>query len=281
MSSRNSHPRDRHHKATPSAPTDVNPRDAKGVESAAAQGATGSSASAAAIGKPVGRRLFLGIIGLGALGVAFGNTAQRIVGALVAPFTNKNGSGLGALIPGANRFRLYTVTGSFPDIPRSRYRLRVEGLVEKPFELRYDELLALPRSELVLPFQCVTGWRVPGVHWAGVRLGDLIDSAKPHPSAHAVEFTSYDGLYTESLTLDQAHRSDVIVAYEMLGGPISSEHGGPVRLYVAPMYGYKSAKWLRSISLVPQAIPGFWEQQGYAINAWVGRSNGRDDAPID
>ncbi|MGB9113440.1 MAG: molybdopterin-dependent oxidoreductase [Acidimicrobiales bacterium] len=231
-------------------------------------------------GKPIGRRLFLGIIGLGGLGVVFGNTLQRIVGAIVAPFTNKNGSGLGALIPGANRFRLYTVTGSFPDIPTSSYSLRVEGLVEHPLELTFDDLRAMPRTELVLPFQCVTGWRVPDVHWAGVRLADLIDRAGPGAGAHAVEFTSYDGIYSESLTLDQARRSDVIVAYEMLGGPITSEHGGPVRLYVAPMYGYKSAKWLRSISLVSLAIPGFWEQEGYAINAWVGRSNGRNDAPI-
>jgi DMSO/TMAO reductase YedYZ molybdopterin-dependent catalytic subunit len=66
----------------------------------------------------------------------------------------------------------------------------------------------------------------------------------------------------------------------MLGAPITTDHGGPVRLYVAPMYGYKSAKWLKSITLVKQAIPGFWEQQGYDINAWVGGSNGRHDAPI-
>jgi DMSO/TMAO reductase YedYZ molybdopterin-dependent catalytic subunit len=242
--------------------------------------APGSSPGRSAAGTPLGRRLFLGIVGLGALGVVFGNTVQRVVGALTAPFTNANGSGLGALIPGANRFRLYTVTGSYPNIPRSSYRLRVDGLVARPLELSFDELRALPRTELVRPFQCVTGWRVPNVHWAGVRLADLIDHAKPRPGAHAVEFTSYDGLYTESLTLDQARRSDVIVAYEMLGGPITSEHGGPVRLYVAPMYGYKSAKWLRSISLVPQPIPGFWEQQGYDVNAWVGRSNGRNDAPI-
>ena len=51
-----------------------------------------------------------------------------------------------------------------------------------------------------------------------------------------------------------------------------------MRLYVAPMYGYKSAKWLKSISLVQRAVPGFWEQQGYDIEAWVGGSNGRHDA---
>ncbi len=62
--------------------------------------------------------------------------------------------------------------------------------------------------------------------------------------------------------------------------PVTADHGGPVRLYVAPMYGYKSAKWLKSISLVQRAVPGFWEQQGYDIEAWVGDSNGRHDAPI-
>ncbi len=271
----------RNHPARESVPEGPNRAVSDGADvPTAVTAAASSSPGQPAVGKPIGRRLFLGIVGLGGLGVVFGNTLQRIVGAIVAPFTNANGSGLGALIPGANRFRLYTVTGSFPDIPKSRYRLRVEGLVEHPLELSVEDLRALPRTELVRPFQCVTGWRVPDVHWAGVRLADLIDLAKPRSGAHAVEFTSYDGIYTESLTLDQARRTDVVVAYEMLGGPITSEHGGPVRLYVAPMYGYKSAKWLQSISLVPLAIPGFWEQQGYAVNAWVGRSNGRHDAPI-
>lgn len=231
-------------------------------------------------GRPVGRRLFLGVIGAGVVGTVFGEKLQSVVGTLLRPFTNSSGGGLAALIPGADRFRLYTVTGSYPVIAKEHYTLRVEGLVEHPLELSYDDLLALPRTELDRDFQCVTGWRVPDVHWAGVRLGDLINLARPTPEAGAVEFTSYDGVYTESLTLAEAHRSDVLVAYEMLSAPITSEHGGPVRLYVAPMYGYKSAKWLKSISLVRQAIPGFWEQQGYAVQAWIGNSNGRHDAPV-
>jgi DMSO/TMAO reductase YedYZ molybdopterin-dependent catalytic subunit len=231
--------------------------------------------------KPIGRRLFLGLVALGALGVAFGNQLQQMVGRIASLVTNAGGGGLGALIPGANRFRLYSVTASFPVIASSRYRLEIGGLVERPLVLSLDDLRALPRTELVRDFQCVTGWRVPNVEWAGVRLGALIDLARPKPTAHAVAFTSYDGVYTESLTLAEAHRSDVLVAYEMLGGPVTSDHGGPVRLYVAPMYGYKSAKWLKSISLVPQATPGYWEQQGYAFNAWVGRSNGLHGAPID
>jgi DMSO/TMAO reductase YedYZ molybdopterin-dependent catalytic subunit len=67
----------------------------------------------------------------------------------------------------------------------------------------------------------------------------------------------------------------------MLGAPITTEHGGPVRLYVAPMYGYKSIKWLSAIRVVEDAVPGYWEQNGYSIDAWVGGSNGRSDQPID
>jgi DMSO/TMAO reductase YedYZ molybdopterin-dependent catalytic subunit len=90
---------------------------------------------------------------------------------------------------------------------------------------------------------------------------------------------SFDGAYTESLTLAQARRSDVIVAYELGEEQLSSDHGGPVRLYVAPMYGYKSCKWLESIELTAEVEPGYWEDRGYDVDGWVGRSNGRDDQP--
>ena len=54
-------------------------------------------------------------------------------------------------------------------------------------------------------------------------------------------------------------------------------HGGPVRLYVAPMYGYKSIKWLSHIEVVDRVDPGYWENQGYDVEGWVGKSNGRND----
>ncbi len=69
----------------------------------------------------------------------------------------------------------------------------------------------------------------------------------------------------------------------MLGKPVTREHGGPVRLYVAPMYGYKSLKWLDRIEVTAgldePTDPGYWEGFGYDVDAWVGRSNGLDDAP--
>jgi len=219
--------------------------------------------------KPLGRRVFLGLLGAGAVGTVLGQQVQNGVGALLRPFTNKGGGGIADLLPGASRFRFYTVTGNFPVVPKKSYKLSVQGLVEHPLRLSYSDLLALPRTELTHTFQCVTGWRVPGVHWAGVLLRDVIALAGPTAKAKAVEFKSYDGVYTDSLTLAEAHLSDVLVAYEMLGAPITVDHGGPVRLYVAPMYGYKSVKWLESISLVSKATPGFWEQQGYPVEAWI------------
>jgi DMSO/TMAO reductase YedYZ molybdopterin-dependent catalytic subunit len=120
---------------------------------------------------------------------------------------------------------------------------------------------------------------VPDVPWAGVQLGHLLDLAGPTPAADAVRLTSFDGTYTERLTLQQARRPDVLVALRMSDGPVSHDHGGPVRLYVAPMYGYKSLKWLSGIELTHGARPGYWERSGYSIDGWVGSSNGRDDDP--
>ncbi len=200
-----------------------------------------------------------------AAGVAFGAKVQHVVGDVV-------GSGFGGLVPGGDRFRIYSITSSYPAIEPSVYRLKVTGLVERPLELSLNDLMSMPQTELVRDFQCVTGWRVPKVHWMGVRLADVLDAAGAHPRAQMLAFTSYDGLDTESLTMAQARRSDVVVAHRMLGAPITREHGGPVRLYVAPMYGYKSIKWLKEIRVVESAPLGYWEHDGFPADAWINGS---------
>jgi DMSO/TMAO reductase YedYZ molybdopterin-dependent catalytic subunit len=229
-------------------------------------------------GAPVGRRVFLGVLGAGAVGVLWGAKAQDWLERAVAPLVSKDGTGLSSFLP-IGRFRIYTVTGDLPDKGKAAYRLKVGGLVTAPYTLTYAELRAMPPVNLTKDFQCVTGWRVHDVKWRGVRLSDLLDRAGVKPEATAIRFKSFDGTYTESLTLDQGRRKDVIVAYQMEGGDISAEHGGPVRLYVAPMYGYKSIKWLDAIELTRRVEPGYWEDYGYDVDGWVGRSNGRDDDP--
>ncbi len=230
-------------------------------------------------GKPVGRRVVVAMLGVGAAGVVAGAPVARGIGSVLHSLSASTESNLAGLVPGGDYFQLYTVTDGFPPAPAG-YRLQVGGLVRRPLSLTLGDLEAMPSTALVKPFQCVTGWRVPGVHWEGVALGHLLDEAGATKEAKALLLRSFDGVYTESLTLAQARLSDVIVAYRMLGGPITREHGGPVRLYVAPMYGYKSIKWLSEIEVVDKVYPGYWEQRGYAVNAWVGRSNSDVGAPI-
>ena len=216
---------------------------------------------------PVGRRVFLGVTGLAALGVAFGGSIQNFLG-------NAFGSGLGGLLPGGDRFRIYSITGEYPKIKDSDYRLKVSGLVHHPKTFTLDDLKAMPVTSFTKTFQCVTGWRVPDVAWEGVLLSDIMDAVGIRDEAVALTFESYDRSDTESLTIDQARLSDVIVAYQMLGAPVTTEHGGPVRLYVAPMFGYKSLKWLSAIRVVDRVQPGFWEQNGYPVNGWLDGTTG-------
>ncbi len=230
-------------------------------------------------GKPVGRRIVLGMLGLGALGTVFGRSLLNAEQALLAPVQLRDPTGLSGLVPAGAGFRFYSVTGGQPSRSATDYRLTLTGLVNRTATLTLADLAGLPQTRVVRDFQCVTGWRVPKVPWTGVRLGDLLDHVGVKPTARAVRFTSFDGEYTESLTLEQARRSDVLVATSMLGKPVTRAHGGPVRLYVAPMYGYKSLKWLGGIEVTDQVHPGYWEDLGYDVDAWVGRSNGRSDDP--
>ena len=230
-------------------------------------------------GAPVGRRVFLSMLGLGAAGVLYGAKAQDWLERVLAPVTARDGTGLSSLLP-IGRFRIYSVVGYLPSRSNRDYRLAVKGHVDTPFVLTIDDLRGMPATTIKRDFQCVTGWRVHDVTWVGVRLSQLLDRAGVRAGAGGVRFTSFDGAYSETLTLDQARRPDVLVAHEMEGKPVSSIHGGPARLYVAPMYGYKSCKWLDGIEVVQGAPhPGYWEQRGYDVDAFVGRSNGRDDTP--
>jgi DMSO/TMAO reductase YedYZ molybdopterin-dependent catalytic subunit len=218
----------------------------------------------------VGRRVFIGLGVLGAAGVAFGSSIQNFVG-------NALGSGLGGLLPGGDHFRIYSITGTYPKVSRDNYRLKVSGLVRYPTTFTIEDLEAMPSTSFEKNFMCVTGWKVPDVHWEGVKLSHILETVGVKEGAVALTFESYDRADTESLTLDQANLPDVIVAYKMLGGPVTTEHGGPVRLYVAPMFGYKSLKWLSAIRVVDEVQPGYWEQNGYPVNGWLDGTTGPKD----
>jgi DMSO/TMAO reductase YedYZ molybdopterin-dependent catalytic subunit len=212
-----------------------------------------------------GRAAFLGLTAAGLSSLVWGAPVWRAIHGLAKP--------LASIVP-VGGWRIYTVAASMPVFEPATWRLRIRGLVERPVNLSYAELRALPRAGQTSDFHCVTGWSVANVRWAGVRLDHVLAAARLKPEAHALTFVSAEKPYTDSLTLQQAQLKDVLLAYEMDGKPLSRAHGAPVRLVIPEMYGYKSVKWVEEIVATPNPEAGYWEERGYDVDAWVGRSNG-------
>ena len=211
-----------------------------------------------------GRAAFLGALGAGIAGLFFARDAFRLVGKVI-PDTVES------LVP-TSGWRIYTIGTSMPSIASADYRLRIAGHVERPTTLTLADLRSLPRAEQVSDFHCVTGWSVSDVRWAGVRLDDVIATARPKQGWRSLRFVSDEAPYDDSLTSEQALLPDVMLALEMDGGPLSRPHGAPARVVMPQMYGYKSVKWVTGIEVRTDVKPGYWEQHGYDADAWIGRS---------
>ncbi|MFR9711931.1 molybdopterin-dependent oxidoreductase [Paenibacillus sp. MB22_1] len=168
-------------------------------------------------------------------------------------------------------FRVYTVT-DIPSFSNENWSFTIDGLVNNKFKWSWEDFLKLKRKVQVSNFHCVTGWSVYNNTWEGIPLRELLQKAGVKPNAKTVKFYSGDGVYTDTLTLDQANMDDCMVAVMHDGKPIPSDLGGPVRLIVPKMYAYKSVKWLNRIELIEGEHVGYWEQRGYSNDAWVGMS---------
>lgn len=165
-------------------------------------------------------------------------------------------------------FRIYTVT-EMPDSRSETWSFEIAGLVDHPIRYNWDQFMALQREVQVSDFHCVTGWSVYKCTWEGIKLSVLLDLAGVKLNAKQVKFYSGDGVYTDTLSLEQAHLDDVIVVSMLDGKPIPKRLGGPVRLIVPRMYAYKSVKWLQGIELIEKEEDGYWIVRGYEKDAWV------------
>jgi DMSO/TMAO reductase YedYZ molybdopterin-dependent catalytic subunit len=231
--------------------------------------------------RPVGRRIFLGMLGLGAAGLVATEWSLRSDDA--DPFTVAEAVPLGSMdidqreasegnhpnIVTTERFRYYSV-GYIPDYNPTTWRLRVDGAgVNRSLTLTLDQLKAFPNVAIKSTFRCVTGWRVRDCIWRGVRVRDVIDGLGLNARAHFVTFYSGDGVYTDSLTLKQARSDNAILCWELNGAPLIREQGMPLRLIYPDMYGYKNVKWVRRLEVKANRDVGFWEQEGWEIDAYV------------
>lgn len=153
------------------------------------------------------------------------------------------------------------------------WRLTVSGAVERPLSLSLANLMAMPSRTQVTRHDCVEGWSCIA-EWTGVPLSRVLGEARLRPEARFVVFRSMDTIerslsgpvrYWESLDLRDALHPQTILAYGMNGGALPVRNGAPLRLRVERQLGYKMAKYLRAIEVVP-AIEGagsYWAERGY------------------
>ena len=182
---------------------------------------------------------------------------------------NKNASSGDAktAVTPTDKMRVRTAEGQ-PDIDLTRYRLSVEGLVDKPLSLSIDEIKALPAEVRYVKLPCVEGWTESGI-WRGPKLSSLLESAGMKNGADNVVFSSPGG-YTTSLTLSDIKATDPLLAYGVNGLKLPDEQGYPLRLVVPDRLGYKWIKWVTGIKVIKGPYQGYWESRGYSNDAKVG-----------
>jgi DMSO/TMAO reductase YedYZ molybdopterin-dependent catalytic subunit len=162
--------------------------------------------------------------------------------------------------------------GVEPEIPLSDWRLIVDGAVEHPVTLSWEDFMALPQTADISDFHCVTTWSKLNMNWKGVRFMDLAALVSPLETATHILCHGYDD-YTTNLSLEEALKPDVLLANTVEGKPLPKEHGGPVRMITPQLYAWKGSKWIHRIEFLTHNQPGFWEQRGYSNTAYPWRND--------
>ena len=174
-----------------------------------------------------------------------------------------------------------------PAVDPDSYELAVGGGVRRPLRLSLDEIRSRPATTLAVTLECAGNGRerlaprpmsqpwlteaVGTAEWTGTQLAPILEEASPEDGAMEVVFTGLDRgvqggvdqLYERSLTLADASRPEVLLAYAINGRPLPPQHGFPLRLIVPGWYGMAHVKWLRSITVIDSAFKGYQQATAY------------------
>jgi len=150
--------------------------------------------------------------------------------------------------------------GPTPHTPLDEWSFLIDGEVDEAVSWPWQEFLELPAETITVDIHCVTKWSKFDTRWRGVSVDTLFE----HVNSEAAYLTAWsDGGYTTNLPREDVSDGKAWVAYEYDGQPLHPEHGGPARLLVPHLYFWKSAKWVRGLTLTLHDEPGFWENYGY------------------
>jgi DMSO/TMAO reductase YedYZ molybdopterin-dependent catalytic subunit len=154
-----------------------------------------------------------------------------------------------------------------PSVNAQTWNLTMKGLVDKPFVISYKDIIDMPSVEQFATLECVSnkigGDLISTAIWKGVRLKDLLEKAQVKPTAKYIVFRCSDG-YDVGIPLERGLFEGTILAYNMNGAPLTTEHGYPLRAIVPGIYGMMNAKWLTEIELVDTVYEGYWQRKGWS-----------------
>ena len=150
--------------------------------------------------------------------------------------------------------------GPTPHVALDKWEFKVDDGTDVLRRWDWKSFRELPTENIRVDLHCVTRWSKLGTFWEGVSLDVLLAGVKTD-SAYAM-MRSY-GDYTTNIPLKDLMNKQAWVAFKFDGSDLAPEHGGPARLLVPHLYLWKSAKWVRGMTLMPRDRPGFWESLGY------------------
>ncbi|NIQ40387.1 MAG: molybdopterin-dependent oxidoreductase [Proteobacteria bacterium] len=152
--------------------------------------------------------------------------------------------------------------GGMPDLDTQKYRLHVAGFVKKQRIFTWTEIKEFPRSAVNARLTSVSGWSVRAT-WEGILWRDFVGVVRPTKRATHATFSSVGGTYETTVALVDLDHPRVLLVYAVDGEPLEGEYGGPLRMVIPNLYGYKSCKWLETITLSDSMKGGYWEDRGY------------------
>lgn len=232
----------------------------------------------------VSRREFFRGLGLGTIGLGFGVsifdgiyqyaeavTEEEKHTLLMKGSVNFMGFIAKEITPN-DEFYITTYSDKVPVVDPLTFRLRIEGLVEKPYTLNLKELEEMKDKIEFVTLECignpVGGDAISNALWDGVTMKKVIERAVPKKGIVKTAFYGEDG-YSDSIPYALSLSEDVFLAFRMNGEPLPKQHGYPLRAIVPGIYGMKHVKWLSKIELVNYDFKGYWEKRGWSDEAVI------------
>lgn len=158
--------------------------------------------------------------------------------------------------------------GGMPVIDLHTYVLVVGGLVKEERHFSWEEILAKPKSRVNCRLTSVSGWSVRA-DWEGIKWSDFLKQVSVDSKANHVRLSAIGGGYSTVVSCEDLENPRVLLAYGVNGDPIEPEYGGPLRMVLPNLWGYKSCKWLGRIDFISQMEGGYWEDRGYTRSGMI------------